>query len=114
MTIRVYFAGVFCAATLAVGATPLAAQTRAMARGRVLTDSTERAIAGATVSIPRLHLNVTSDSLGRFALLDVAPGDHLVIVRRLGFVRSGARSGSGTSSRVRRSSGATPPSSRTS
>ena len=64
---------------------PAFAQETGYASGRVLADSTEAAIAGATVSIPHLRVAATSDSLGRFALRGIAPGEHLVIVRRLGF-----------------------------
>ena len=61
------------------------AQGTALARGRILTDSAEAAIEGATIAIPQLRVATTSDSLGRFSLGGIEPGEHLVLVRRIGF-----------------------------
>jgi hypothetical protein len=75
-------------ATLAVvaAAHTIAAQPRpATFRGVVLTDSTEIPIPGATVLIDALKLQVTSDSLGRFTMVGVAPGVHTVVARKVGF-----------------------------
>jgi hypothetical protein len=78
-------AGAYVSILLALTSRGLDAQGRALVRGRVLTDSTELPIAGAAISIPRVHATALSDSLGRFALAGIEPGEHLVIVRRIGF-----------------------------
>ena len=75
--------GVAIALTLAPAGA--GAQAAAAAYGRVLADSTDAAIGGATITIPQLHVAATSDSLGRFALRGIKPGEHLIIVRRIGF-----------------------------
>jgi len=62
-----------------------AAQSLAIVRGRVLTDSAEHPIAEATVSLADGHYRAVSDSLGRYRIPAVAPGRYAVLVRRLGF-----------------------------
>jgi outer membrane receptor for Fe3+-dicitrate len=69
---------------MAMLAGPMAAQT-ATFKGLVLTDSSERPIPGATVAIDALKLQATSDSLGRFTIVGVAPGVHTVVARKIGF-----------------------------
>ena len=54
-------------------------------QGRVLADTTRRPVANAEVAIPKLNLRTASDSLGRYRLLNVSPGEHLVITRAVGF-----------------------------
>ncbi|HTE46016.1 MAG TPA: carboxypeptidase regulatory-like domain-containing protein, partial [Gemmatimonadaceae bacterium] len=53
--------------------------------GSVLVDSTERAIAGAEVSLPRLTKTVMTDERGVFRLEDVPEGEQRVVVRRVGY-----------------------------
>jgi hypothetical protein len=53
--------------------------------GRVLSDSAERPLNGATLSIPSLRLSVVTDSLGRFRLDGIVPGRHVVAVMHAGF-----------------------------
>jgi TonB-dependent starch-binding outer membrane protein SusC len=62
-----------------------AAQTLAVVRGRVLTDSAEHPIADAIVSIAEGRYRAVSDSLGRYRIPAIAPGQYSVLVRRLGF-----------------------------
>jgi len=54
--------------------------------GRVVaSDSGRPAVQGADVSIRRLAKSAVSDSSGRFRLRDVPPGQHVVVVRVIGF-----------------------------
>jgi hypothetical protein len=53
--------------------------------GRVLSDSSERPLMGATLTIAALRLSVTTDSLGRFRLTGIAPGRQVLLVSQLGF-----------------------------
>jgi hypothetical protein len=53
--------------------------------GRVLSDSAERPLIGATLAIPSLRLSVVTDSLGRFRLGGIEPGRHVVTVMQSGF-----------------------------
>jgi len=53
--------------------------------GRVLSDSSEHPLIGATLTIPSLRLSVVTDSLGRFRLGGIEPGRHLVTVMQIGF-----------------------------
>src|SRR5689334_192896 len=76
------------AAIALIFATTVAAQgTAKMAtiKGAVLTDSTERPIAGATVAIEMLKLSATTDSLGRYSMSGIPAGVHMLSVRRIGF-----------------------------
>jgi hypothetical protein len=61
------------------------AQGGAVLRGRVLTDSSELAIAGVSVSIPSKRLETTTDSSGRFRMSSIPEGRRVVVVRRIGF-----------------------------
>ena len=76
---------------------PATVVAQASLRGRVLTDSSERPIAGVTVSIDELKLQAMSDSLGNFLLPNVKPGAYIVSAKKIGFgalatrVRFGAR-----------------------
>jgi len=73
-------------AALAIAAltSQVAGQTTS-ASGRVLVDSTEVPVPGATVAIPTLRIATTTDSLGRFSLSGVRSGDQVFVVRRLGY-----------------------------
>lgn len=60
------------------------AQTASL-RGKVLTDSLERPIAGVRVAIDELKIQAMSDSLGNFLLINVPPGAHIVTAKKIGF-----------------------------
>jgi hypothetical protein len=81
---RLALALAFCAAQSA------RAQT-ATFRGRVLSDSTERPVAGATVALDALRLQAVSDSLGDVVITGITPGTHLLEVRRIGFTPISSR-----------------------
>jgi protocatechuate 3,4-dioxygenase beta subunit len=53
--------------------------------GVVLVDSTERPVAGADVALSDLARVTTTDALGNFHLDSIPPGEHRVVIRRLGF-----------------------------
>ena len=57
----------------------------AVFRGRVLVDSSERPVSGATVALEALRLQATSDSLGNVVIFGIQPGVHVLTVRRPGF-----------------------------
>ena len=59
--------------------------TRAVMRGVVVDDATDRPIAGATVEIEALKLAFVTDSTGIFRIPLIPPGRYIVAVRRLGF-----------------------------
>ena len=61
------------------------ARAQSELQGRVLADTARRPVANAEVSIPKLDRRTMSDSLGRYRLLNVSPGEHLVITRAVGF-----------------------------
>jgi hypothetical protein len=75
-----------CALALAASGGGAGAQTRlASLRGTVLADSSNRPLAGAEVSIPRLGKSTVADSLGGFLLGGIEVGQEIVMVRRIGF-----------------------------
>jgi hypothetical protein len=53
--------------------------------GLVLTDSTQRPISDAEVVFPELSKLARTDERGAFRVGDIPPGEHRVIVRRVGF-----------------------------
>lgn len=54
--------------------------------GRVLSsDSVRIPVPGAEASISKLGRRALSDSLGRFRLKDIPPGEHIVFLRAIGF-----------------------------
>ena len=54
--------------------------------GRVLSPDSGRApVQGAEASIAKLGRRVLSDSLGRFRLKEIPPGEHVVFLRAIGF-----------------------------
>jgi hypothetical protein len=60
------------------------AQRRVTVLGRVI-DSLVQPVTGATVEIPELKLQVTTDGYGRFRLVDVPDGAHVLSVRKIGY-----------------------------
>lgn len=64
---------------------PVAAAVTATFVGTVLSDSTERPIANAEVSIGALQLIVRSDSAGNFTLGGITAGRYTVTIRAVGF-----------------------------
>ena len=60
-------------------------QATAVLTGTVLTDSTERPIANAEISIVSLGLTARSDSVGNFTIGKIPRGAYEVTVRALGF-----------------------------
>jgi hypothetical protein len=53
--------------------------------GSVVTDSTQRPVASAEISLPDLSKGVISGDDGTFRLPDIPPGTHRVHVRRIGY-----------------------------
>jgi hypothetical protein len=76
---------VFVAALLALGGARRTAAQGEL-QGRVIAaDSGSRPLAGAVIAIARIGKSATSDSSGRFRLVDLPAGAHAVVVRLLGF-----------------------------
>jgi hypothetical protein len=62
------------------------AQAQGEVSGRVLAADSGRApVQGAEASIAKLGRTALSDSSGRFRLKDVPPGEHVLVVRAIGF-----------------------------
>ncbi len=53
--------------------------------GRILADSTELPLSGAEIAVPSLSISVRADSLGRFRLPGITPGQQMVTVSQIGF-----------------------------
>jgi hypothetical protein len=53
--------------------------------GTVVFDSTRTPIIGAEVALPDVQKSVLSDENGRFRITGVPPGDHQVVIRRIGY-----------------------------
>ncbi len=53
--------------------------------GVVVADSSREPIAGADVSLPDVAKSVRTDSRGAFTLVGIPPGEHQVVVRRIGY-----------------------------
>jgi hypothetical protein len=79
---RVALAGVALALMLPIA---VQGQAGAILAGNVLSDSTERPIAGAEISIPALRVAVRSDSAGGFVIPGIAAGRQVVTVRAVGY-----------------------------
>jgi hypothetical protein len=79
-------ASVALAIALCLSAPPLVAQARAVLRGNVLVDGSNKPIAGAEVSLPRLLVVARTDTSGAFRLGDIPAGRHQLNVRCVGFV----------------------------
>lgn len=73
------------AALAMIGTTSALAQRSAMLRGSVLSDSADRPLAGAAVTIPAYNISALSDSTGTFRLGAIPVGRTIVWVRRFGF-----------------------------
>jgi hypothetical protein len=67
----------------ALSARPAAAQ--AELQGRVFADSGRRTLPNAEVGVPRVGLRALSDSLGRYRLMGIPRGEHVVVTRAVGF-----------------------------
>ena len=65
--------------------TPLGVGAQGEIRGRVLTDSGRSPVAAAELKLLALTITATSDSTGRFVLSGIPKGDHLLVVRAVGF-----------------------------
>lgn len=53
--------------------------------GIVISDSSHQPIPGVEVALPDLDKSTLTDSSGAFRIVGVAPGDHRVLVRRIGY-----------------------------
>ncbi|MGQ0702089.1 MAG: carboxypeptidase regulatory-like domain-containing protein [Gemmatimonadales bacterium] len=72
---------------LSVGINPIAAQVvpTAEIRGRVVS-RTQVPLPGAEIAVLRDSLSVGTDSGGRFVLQGIPPGEHVIRIRRIGFL----------------------------
>ena len=61
------------------------ANGQAELQGRVLTHGSRRPVANAEVAVPRLEVRAVTDSLGRYHLSGLPPGEHIVVTRATGF-----------------------------
>jgi len=64
---------------------PTTAYAQSELQGRVLADSGRRPVANAAVELPRLGLRALTDTLGRYRLTGIPPGEHVVLTRAVGF-----------------------------
>lgn len=79
-------AGTFAAVALLLLSVARVSPAQGEISGRVLApDSGRPPIQGAEASISRPRRSALSDSSGRFRLKDVPPGQHVVVVRAIGF-----------------------------
>lgn len=67
------------------GLAPQLVQAQGEIVGKVLADSSQGPVVEATLTIATLGKSVRSDSTGRFKMLDIPPGDHVLLVRALGY-----------------------------
>jgi hypothetical protein len=80
---RLLFEGL---AALALSISPvLRANSQAVVAGRVLEDSSGRALAGAEILIERMKVMATTDAGGRFSIAGLQQGKYLIQVRRVGY-----------------------------
>jgi len=76
----------FVVAALLLSSIALESAAQGEISGRVLApDSGRPPIQGAEASISKLGRRVLSDSSGRFRLKDIPPGQHVVVLRAIGF-----------------------------
>jgi hypothetical protein len=61
------------------------APARSLLRGTVVDDANEKPIAGATVSLDALKLQVVTDSAGNFRIPTIPLGRYVVSIKRLGY-----------------------------
>jgi hypothetical protein len=59
--------------------------------GIVAVLGSERPISGATATIDDSQRGAVSDSLGRYRIVGISPGEHLLVIRRIGFESVSAR-----------------------
>lgn len=78
----------FAIAAIVLSASSAHAQTRAVLLGSVRSDSTGLPLVNAEVYIPSLGINSRTDSVGRFRMENIKPGEYDVIIRRFGFTPS--------------------------
>ncbi|MCC6242526.1 MAG: carboxypeptidase regulatory-like domain-containing protein [Gemmatimonadaceae bacterium] len=88
MRILVFWAMIACLPSVLraqSASNPSADPKTAVLAATVLSDSTERPIASAVVSISALQLTARTDSAGNFTLSGIVPGRYTVMVRAVGF-----------------------------
>ena len=85
MTRRRNTGSVILALTGVMVLTPRISHAQGEIIGRVLTDSGRTPVASVRVSIVRLGKSAVSDSTGRFRLTNLPAGDHVVVLRALGY-----------------------------
>ena len=78
----VLVAGVFC---LLAPATREAGAQGEISGRVVVADSARMPVKGAQASIPRLRLTAVSDSTGHFRLAGIPAGEHVIVLRAIGF-----------------------------
>jgi hypothetical protein len=61
------------------------APTAAVLKGVVLTGTSRWAVVEAEVAIPSLQVSARTDSVGRFEISGIMPGEHQLVVRKLGY-----------------------------
>ena len=71
--------------TIAIRLPEAAASQLSAIGGMVVTDSTNRPVVAAEVSLVDLQRTALTDGRGQFELHDIPPGTHRIVVRRLGF-----------------------------
>jgi hypothetical protein len=64
---------------------PIEAAAQGEIRGRVLADTGRFAVAGAELRLLGFAITATTDSAGRFVLSGIPKGEHLLVVRAVGF-----------------------------
>src|SRR5574338_223639 len=73
------------AGVMAASLLPSLGRAQAELQGHVFSETGRRPLVNAHVSMPRLNLDATTGSLGRYRLQNVPRGEHLVITRAVGF-----------------------------
>lgn len=76
---------VIAAVIAIVGFQPAQAQQTGTITGRVIDDGTMQPLASAQVSVANLSIGVLTQQNGRFVLLNVPAGSHVVAVQRIGY-----------------------------
>lgn len=84
-TLRLSRAARLARAELVVESKARLALRGAVFAGIVVFDSTRAPIVGAEISLPDIGKTTLSDENGRFRITGVAPGDHQIVVRRIGY-----------------------------
>jgi hypothetical protein len=73
------------ATVMAATLLPSVGRAQAELQGQVFSETGRRPLVNADVSMPRLNLRASTDSLGRYRLQNIPRGEHLVITRAVGF-----------------------------